>query len=229
MKVSLVIPLKNEIVGLKVILPRIKKEWVHELIFVDGASTDDSVAYIESFGYQVTQQAKPGLAEAWWTGLDLAKGDAIILFSPDNNSVPEDIPKLIEKMKEGYDMVVASRYAKGASSEDDNFASGFANFFFTRLINFLFRARYTDAGTMYKIFKRSLLVDLDLVNNRIDNFEFLLACRAAKRRLKIADIPSNEPSRLDDGGSRAHPGPFGKVKSGLRFIVIVFREWLQFK
>lgn len=228
LKVSLFIPVKNEIVGLKAVLPRINKEWIDEIVFIDGNSKDGTIEYIESFGYKVIQQSKPGLLNAWWDGFDNCHGDVIIPFSPDNNSVPEDIPKLINKLNEGYDIVIASRYAPGAKSYDDNFSSNFANKMFTLMINILFRGQYTDSLTMYKAFKKQLLVDLDLVKNRSDHFEVMLACRAAKRKLKITEIPSDEPSRLDGGDSRAHPGRFGKVKSAFQFLYIIFREWIFF-
>jgi glycosyltransferase involved in cell wall biosynthesis len=224
MKVSLFIPFKNEIVGLKAVIPQIDKSWVDEFVFIDGNSNDGSVEYINSLGYSVIPQSKPGLLNAWWEGFDNCHGDIIIPFSPDNNSVAADIPILINKMKEGFDIVIASRYAKGATSYDDNLTSGLANKWFTGIINFLFFSKYTDSLTMYKAFKTSLLKELNLDQNRADHFEVLLACRAAKRKLKITEIPSDEPSRLDGGESRAHPGRFGKVKSAFQFLYIILRE-----
>lgn len=228
MKVSLFVPYKNEIVGLKAVLPRIPKDCIDEIIFIDGNSNDGSTEYVQSLGYTVIPQKNKGLLNAWWEGFDNCTGDIIIPFSPDNNSVPEDIPKLINKIKEGYDIVIASRYASGAKSEDDNFQSHFANKAFTGLINLLFCANYTDSLTMYKAFRRSLLLDLKLVEKRQDHFEVLLACRAAKKKMRITEIPSNEPSRLDDSDSRAHPGKFGKVKSAFQFLWIIIRERLLF-
>ncbi|MCP5496498.1 MAG: glycosyltransferase family 2 protein [Leptospiraceae bacterium] len=229
MKVSLFIPVKDEIEGLRSILPRIKKEWIHQVVFIDGNSKDGSVEYIESLGYKVIPQSKPGLLNAWWEGFDASTGDVIIPFSPDNNSVPEDIPKLIEKMGEGYDIVIASRYAKGARSEDDDVMSYLANRLFTALINLLFRFHYTDALTMYKAFRKDLLTELKLEEHRKDHFEIMLACRAARRKLKVTEIPSIEPKRLGSDYSRAHPGKFGKYKSAIEFLVIIFRDWLKFK
>ncbi len=226
MKVSLFVPFRNEVIGLKAIIPRINKAWVDEIIFIDGDSTDGSAEYLKNLGHQVIPQKQKGLLNAWWEGFDQCTGDIIIPFSPDNNSIPEDLPKLIEKMKEGFDIVIASRYLGGEKSEDDNWFSGFANHFFTWLINVLFRSHYSDSLGMYKAFKRSLLKDLKLDQHRQVHFEVLLACRAAKQKLKITEISSKEPSRLpgDEVNSRAHPGRWGKVKSGLQFLAIIFRE-----
>ena len=110
MKTTLVVAALNEIDGMRVIMPRIKKEWVDEILVVDGGSTDGSYEYAVQNGYKVVRQKSKGLANAYFEAMEIAEGDVLIPFSPDGNSVPERIPALVEKMKEGYDMVVVSRY-----------------------------------------------------------------------------------------------------------------------
>ena len=61
MKYSLVMLVLNELEGLKVILPRIKKGWLHEVVIIDGGSTDGSIEYIQSLGFRVTPQREKGL------------------------------------------------------------------------------------------------------------------------------------------------------------------------
>ena len=53
MKVALLIPTLNEIVGLKIIMPRVKREWFHEIIFIDGNSTDGTIEYIKENNYNL--------------------------------------------------------------------------------------------------------------------------------------------------------------------------------
>lgn len=196
MKFTLFLPVRNEIDGIKLIMPRIKKEWVDEIIFVDGNSTDGTRNYLEENGYYVIRQKSKGLAGAYWELLEVAKGDVIIPFSPDNNSVPEIIPILINKMKEGYDMVIVSRYADGAKSYDDDVVTGFGNWMFTKLVNILFRAKYTDSLVMFRAFKKDLFHRLEIPGTKHPVLEVLLCIRCAKRRLKVADIPGDEPKRL---------------------------------
>ena len=64
-------------------------------------------------GYQVYVQKKRGIRHAYTEVWPLVEGDVLITFSPDGNSIPELILPLIEKMKEGYDMVIVSRYLDG--------------------------------------------------------------------------------------------------------------------
>jgi glycosyltransferase involved in cell wall biosynthesis len=228
MKTTLLIPTKNEIEGLRVIMPRIKREWVDEILFVDAGSTDGTLEYIKENNYQYIIQKTPGVFAAWWEGFEAASGDAIILFSPDGNSVPEVIPQLVAKMKEGdYDIVIASRYIKGAKNEDDNQITALGNRFFTGLINLLFRGKYTDALGMYKIFKKELLLKLGLYKHKDEIFEILIAVRAAKRKLKVAEIPGDEPKRIGEeaGASRAWPGFFGKIRGGWSMFSCIIKEF----
>jgi len=226
MKTTLFIPVKDEIEALKVIMPRIDKKWYDEIVIIDGGSTDGSREFLTSIGYNVIAQRVPGIKAAFWQAFDIASGDIIIPFSPDGNSVPEDIPRLIKRINEGYDIVIASRYVLGMRSEDDDFASRCANLIFTKLVNILFRARITDALGMYKAFKKSLLFTLDIDKLKDEHSEILLLIRGIRYGLKISEIESPEPCRIGVQGSRAHPGLFGKYKSAFGILKTIIRDAL---
>lgn len=227
MKITLFVPVFNEIAGVKAVMPRVKKEWVDEILIVDGNSTDGTKEYLEQQGYKVVIQKEHGILAAWWQGFEMATGDIIIPFSPDGNSIPELIPDLTAKMRDGYDMVIASRYKDGAKSEDDTRLTAFGNFMFTKIINFLFGGDYTDALGMYRAFRKELIVLLKLDKNKNDIFEVLLSIRAAKRKLRIAEIPGDEPPRVDKEDSRAHPGVLGRFRGGLKMIFIIGKEFFM--
>lgn len=207
MKVSLVIPTLNELGGMKIIMPRIKKEWVDQIIIVDGGSKDGTIEYAKENGYFIFVQKKPGFRNAYNEALPYITGDIVITFSPDGNSIPELIPLLIDKMKEGYDMVIVSRYLGNAKSEDDDTITAFGNWVFTKSINFFHRGRYTDAMVIYRAFKTKIIYDLELHKDdayRLAErlfftrvaWEPLFSVRALKRKLKIAEIPGDEPDRI---------------------------------
>ena len=99
MKTTLLIPTFNEIDGMKNIMPRIKREWVDQIIFVDGHSTDGTIEFIKEHDYTLVLQNKPGVRNAYMEALDIIEGDVVITFSPDGNCIPEIIPVLIEKIK----------------------------------------------------------------------------------------------------------------------------------
>ncbi|MBL0059849.1 MAG: glycosyltransferase [Elusimicrobia bacterium] len=211
MKITLLVPTINEIDGMRAIMPQVKKEWVDQILVLDGGSTDGTIEFAREQGYDVVVQKEKGLRQGYLEALPHVTGDVIITFSPDGNSLADRIPPLVEKMKEGFDMVIVSRYAPPAKSEDDDVVTGFGNWMFTALINFCFGAHYTDAMVIYRAYKKSLVNTLDLDKEstyrwaerlfftRI-SWEPVLSMRAAKRRLRLSEIPGDEPPRL--GGVR---------------------------
>ena len=211
MKTTLIVCTLNEIDGMRAIMPQIKKEWCDQIIILDGGSTDGTIEYAKDNSYFVYLQKKKGFRHAYIEVLPYIEGDVMITFSPDGNSIPELIPELIQKMAEGYDMVIASRYLDDAKSEDDDIITAFGNWLFTGTVNLLFRAHYTDAMVILRAYKKQLIYDLDLDKDegyelpeklfltRI-SLEPLLSVRAAKRKLKVTEISGPEPPRI--GGER---------------------------
>ena len=200
MKTTLFIPTLNEIDGVKVIMPQVKREWVDEIIFVDGNSSDGTADWLREQGYRVIPQKSRGLALAYWECFDAMSGDVIVVFTPDGNSIPEAIPALIAKIKEGYDLVIASRYLGDGKSHDDDLITGFGNWMFTRMMNILFGTNYTDVLVSYRAFRMDLVRSLNLTRSQHPLLEQELMIRAFKQGLKVTEIPADEPKRI--GGVR---------------------------
>jgi glycosyltransferase involved in cell wall biosynthesis len=211
MKNTLLVMTLNEIEGMKAIMPRIKNEWLDEIIIVDGGSTDGTIEWAKQNGYNVYVQKKKGFRHAYEEVMPQVKGDVLITFSPDGNSIPELIPDLIEKMKQGFDMVIVSRYLGAAKSDDDDLLTSFGNWVFTKTANILHGGDYTDVMVIFRAYKKSLIKDLELDSDRWYStpeklfstkisWEPLLSIRAARRKLKISEIPGDEPPRI--GGER---------------------------
>ena len=211
MKTTLLVMTLNELEGMKAIMPKIHADWVDQIIVVDGGSTDGTIEWAREQGYEVYVQKQRGFRHAYEEVMPLVKGDVLITFSPDGNSIAELLPDLIAKMREGYDMVIASRYLGPAQSADDDIVTAFGNWLFTKTINILHGGRYTDVMVIYRAYKKQLVYDLGLLDDEAYStperlfgtkisWEPLLSCRAAKRRLKIAEIPGDEPPRI--GGER---------------------------
>lgn len=234
MKVTLLIPTLNEIDGIKEVMPKVKKEWVDQILVVDGQSTDGTAECARQMGYDVVIQKKMGMRHAYMEALPHVKGDAVLTFSPDGNSIPELIPACIAKLKEGYDMVIVSRYKDGAKSYDDDEITSFGNWLFTTLIGLLHGFPYTDAMVIYRAYRKDLIAELDLDKDEsfeteekmfstVVSWEPLLSIRAAKRKLKIAEIPGDEPAR--DKGERK----LQVMRWGAAYMFEVFREIFVWK
>lgn len=214
MKVTLLVPTLNEIDGMRAIMPLIPPNSVDQILVLDGGSKDGTIEYAREHGYDVVIQEKPGLINAYRQVRPHIKGDVLITFSPDGNSVVDHIPQLVDKMREGYDMVIVSRYLGGAKSEDDTFMTRMGNWVFTMLINVLFGGHYTDAMVIYRAYKTSLIEDLGLMTDEprsverrfshMISWEPLLSMRAAKRKLRLGEIPGDEPPRIGGEGKCQH-------------------------
>lgn len=229
MNFTLIVMTLNEIEGMKAIMPRVDPGWFEQILVVDGGSTDGTVAWARVQGYDVVEQQRAGLRHGYNEALPHIKGEAVITFSPDGNSIPEILPALMDELRKGYDMVIASRYLGDAKSEDDDILTAFGNWLFTTVINVMHGGRYTDAMVIYRAYRTSLFDELDL--SKDEGFvtaeklffttigtEPLLSIRAAKRKLKVGEIPGDEPSRI--GGKRK----LKIVQWGLAYMFQVIRE-----
>ena len=201
----LLIPMLNEIDGLRWCVPKIDRSLFKEIIVVDANSTDGSIEYCREQGLTVLQQPGKGLPDAEEHAFKHITADAMILFTPDGNSLPDLLPTLCAKLREGYDMVIGSRYLGDATSEDDDAVTGFGNWMFTRIINLLFGGHYTDAlvglraYTCDAIRKMDLpgMVDKSALRKRfplLNSWETGSSIRAARLRLKVTEIPAHEPA-----------------------------------
>jgi len=229
MKVTLLVPTLNEIEGMKTIMPKISPDWYDQLLIVDGQSSDGTVEHCREMGYPVIIQQKKGMRQAYREALPHITGDVVLTFSPDGNSIPELIPACIAKLKEGYDMVIVSRYAQGAKSYDDDAVTAFGNKMFTTFINIFHGGHYTDAMVIYRAYKTQLIEDLDLNEDSgyalpeklfgtNISWEPLLSIRCAKQKLRVAEIPGDEPAR--EGGERK----LQVLRWGAAYMFQVFRE-----
>lgn len=233
MKVSLVLATLNEIAGLRAIMPRIKREWYDQLIIIDGGSTDGTLEYEKENGYFLKVQEGKGIRNALDQAFALVEGDILITFTPDGNSVPELIPSVVKKMGEGYDMLIVSRYLQGAKSEDDSLLSGWGNKFFTYLINKIHKANYTDALIGFRAFKKETIQKIGLTTPAFwfekmfyehTSWDFLSSVRCARMKLRVAEIPGDEPARI--GGVEK----VQKFKVGFVLLVQLFAEiFIHFK
>jgi glycosyltransferase involved in cell wall biosynthesis len=209
--VTLLVPTLNEIAGMKAIMPRVRREWVDQILILDGGSTDGTAEWARDNGYEVHVQTEPGIRQAYMEVLPKLRGDVVLTFSPDGNSIPELLPQLVAKIDEGYDMVIASRYKPPAKSEDDDWVTAFGNWLFTRTVNLLHGGRYTDAMVIFRAYRKRLIRELELDQDRWYAtperlfgcrfcWEPILSARAARRRLRVAVVAGDEPPRV--GGER---------------------------
>ncbi|MBI5145305.1 MAG: glycosyltransferase family 2 protein [Candidatus Omnitrophica bacterium] len=220
MGVALVIFTLDEVEGMKAIMPQIKREWYDELIIVDGGSTDGTFEYAQKEGHSIFRQKGPGLGTAFTEVMDKVTADIVITFSPDGNSLPEKIPELVSKINEGFDLVTVSRYLGDAKSYDDDWLTAFGNWMFTALVNLLFRTKYTDLLVMYRGFRKKIVKELGIYTTT-PSWGTLLLLRATKRKLKVGEIPGDEPKRIS-GERKMRP-----LVNGTCELFIILKEFIK--
>jgi len=207
--VSVVIPAKNEGRNLPEVLAALPAG-LHEVILVDGRSTDDTVevALRHHPSILVIGQTRKGKGNALACGFAVATGEIIVMIDADGSTDPTEIPKFVEAIERGADFAKGSRFLPGAGSSDISRIRQFGNFALNKVVNVLYGTRYTDLCYGYNAFHRSCLPVMDLDPGVPDDadrhsmlwgdgfeVETLINVRIAKAGLRVTEVPSFERSR----------------------------------
>jgi glycosyltransferase involved in cell wall biosynthesis len=231
LKVSLIVPVKNEAPTIEWILDKIPT-YVSEVIVVDGNSNDETVSIAKRHARvsHVIVQISKGKGAALSAGFAIATGELVAIIDADGSMQPAELSKYLEKFPE-YDVVKGSRYLPGGGSTDLTFIRSFGNRLLTRLANVLFEQSWTDMAYGYAVFKRSVLDDLALTNyDKLGSIlghksygqgfeiETLMFTRAARRKMKIVEVPSFEDDRI------AGSSNLRAIRDGFRVLIALFVE-----
>lgn len=197
MRVSLLIPTKNEALSLERTIGEIPQGFVNEIIVSDGHSTDGTPEIAQKLGCRTITQEGKGFGLGIISGLKHCTGDVIIIMDADGSQDPKDIPRLLEKIKEGYDIGWGSRYLQRRRSEDDTLIRYFGNKFFTFLSRLLHGIRVTDILYLFAAFKKEVFNSIKLES---PGFEFCveLPIKAHKAGFKFGEVPCFERKRFAD-------------------------------
>ena len=235
-KISLAILNLNEIVSLRIILPKLLKYryLVDEIIAIDGGSTDGSKEFLTKNKIKVIDQnkkyssfeityLKKNIMDAYWLGIKKAQfNNVIIPFTPDGNMMPKHLPKLIKKIKQGYEMVIVSRYKNNAKSYDDTLVTGFGNYMFTKIVNLLFSGNFTDLMGGYRCVNKNLFKEFKINRSNLTiaiHTQLAIGCIRSKK--KYIEISGNEPKRIA-GKAQVNP-----LINGLWEVFIIIEAYLK--
>jgi glycosyltransferase involved in cell wall biosynthesis len=134
-KISIIMPAKNELAGLRQIIPSIQQLYHDaEIIIVDDGSTDDTQAYCREMGIIcISHPYSKGNGAAIKTGAKSASGDVLVFMDADGQHNSADIKSLLEQLEKGHDMVVGARDRKSQA----NILRHIANTFYNRLASWI--------------------------------------------------------------------------------------------
>ncbi len=195
-RISVVIPTRNEAQNLRHVLPYIPSI-VSEVVLVDGHSSDNTIEVALQLlpTIRVLKQSGKGKGDALRVGFAACTGDIIVMLDADGSADPNEIPRFVEALVAGHDFAKGSRFIEGGGSHDITLLRRLGNYGLSKLTNLLFWTRFSDLCYGYNAFWRHCL---DHVQVDCDGFEVetLINLRMHKAKLKIAEIPSFEYSRI---------------------------------
>lgn len=215
--VSVVIPTLNEAENLRWLLPRLPA-WIHEIVIVDGHSTDGTIAVVKQLrpDARIVTETRRGKGVALTTGFRAARGDMIVMLDADGSMNPDEIILFVGAMLSGADFVKGSRFIQGAGTVDMTRFRMLGNWGLTTLVKILYGGSFSDLCYGYIGFWRK---HVEVLHSEGQGFEIetLLNIRALKQKLKIVEVASFESHRLHgESNLRAIPDGWRILKSIIR-------------
>ncbi|WP_249137824.1 glycosyltransferase family 2 protein [Bradyrhizobium tropiciagri] len=216
-RVTFVVPTLNEAKNLPWLLPRIPA-WAHEVIIVDGRSTDDTVAVARGLreDVKVVMEPRRGKGAALQAGFRAATGDIIVMIDADGSMIPEEAIVFVGALIAGADLVKGSRFLQGAGTDDMSLFRMLGNWGLTMLVRMLYGGSFSDLCYGYMAFWTKHVPTL---NCDCDGFEIetLINVRALKNELNIVEVASFEAPRISGlSNLRAIPDGWRVLKTILR-------------
>ena len=218
MKVSVVIPVFNEAEGLPSLYATLCAALdllphPSEVVFVDDGSRDGSADVLDGFALTdlrisiIRLRRNYGQTAAMMAGFQHATGDVIIPMDADGQNDPADIPLLLAKLDEGYDVVSGWRLQREDKALTRRLPSVLAN----RLISFVMSVHLHDYGCTLKAYRRDVLEGVRLYGE----MHRFIPIFASWEGARVAEVPV-----------RHHPRRFGQSKYGLGRVVRVLLDLL---
>ena len=226
MRLSVVIPVYNEVETIKEIVSRVQAvDFEKEIIIVDDGSTDGTREQLQEISLAQENvrvfyhDRNQGKGAALRTGFEVATGDIVIIQDADLEYDPREYPVLLEPILDGRaDIVYGSRFL-GGPHRVLFFWHYLGNKFLTLLSNALTNQNLTDMETCYKVFRREVLSDMQLKSNRF-GFEPEFTAKIARKDFRIYETPISYSGRTYAEGKKIG------WKDGIKAIFAII--WFRF-
>ena len=214
MRISLILPAKNEAEGLRKALPGVRQLLPDaEIIVVDDGSTDETASVAREFGAKVLSSPySMGNGAANKRGARAAGGDILMFMDADGQHNVNLIPKVLAKLDEGYDMVVGARGWDGQAS----FGRGMANGLYNRVASVMTGHRVADLTSGFRAVRADKFKEfLHLLPNGF-SYPTTITMAFFRSAYAVTYVPIPVATRI--GTSHIRP-----LRDGMRFLLIIFK------
>lgn len=220
-KYSIIVPVFNEEVSSVLLCKKIKevmdgiKSGDYEIILIDDGSTDNTASNLKATVPLIPElkvlilSKNYGQSAAFQAGLDISAGEIIISMDGDLQNDPEDIPNLLSAMQEGgFDVICG-----WMKDKHDKLSKRMASFFANLFRKLLFKEKIHDVGCMFRVYKKEILLNLNLDGCK---HRFLTSI-LSKKGANIGEVEVKSRPRLY-GASK-----YGIIDRFLKSIIEMFR------
>lgn len=214
MKISVVLPAKNEAGGLPRTLERLREVLPGaEIIVVDDGSTDQTAELAAALGAKVLGSPySMGNGAAIKRGARAASGEVIVFMDADGQHDPSHVPRLLDRLDQGYDMVVGARDWEGQAGVSRGLANSFYNWLATRMTGF----QVKDLTSGFRVVRADKFKEfLHLLPNG-----FSYPTTSTMAFFRSAYAVAYEPIPVARRIGRSHIRP---LRDGVRFLLIIFK------
>lgn len=221
-EISVIIPLLNEAENLQLLHQRITESLLplnksFEIVFIDDGSTDKSLQILQDL-YEVDQahvrivefRRNFGKTAALVAGFEQAQGDILITMDADLQDDPDEIPGMLAKLDEGYDLVAAWRVER-----QDRGKKKFSSLIFNKIVTALTKTSFNDLNCGFKVYRHEVIKSLRLYSD----FHRFVPILAVWQGFKVVEKPVTHHERYK-GQSKYGTGRV--AKGGMDLLAVLF-------
>ena len=196
--ISVILPTYNEKENIATLIKKIiqvfnENRYDGEIIVVDDKSPDGTGKIVDELTKKyknvvlITRDIREGIGAAHLTGYQNAKGEIIISMDADLSHDPKEIPKILNKINEGYDIVVGSRYVKGGGSDKPR-KNQLISIIGSKFTSSMLNVQVSDFTNGFRAFKKEIIHNIEL-NEKGNVFLMEFLCKSNKQGYRITEVP----------------------------------------